>query len=358
MRTRAGRRLAVMLVATLLGAAGACGAFGVLGASRVARAASPARSDAPVGADPSVFVDSRAVGSGTVLELRSTTTGAVLGRLGRFGSSFTNNGLALAPNGQSVFFTLIPPAHPRTSNLIMARISTTTRAVTTLARGEVPAVSPDSRQLAYVTGPHARSVAVRDLRSNRIRSIDLTSLVGAQADVFNGTLAWLANGRQLALLTSTTSPVRVARGLSSSPSAAGGRSACSTAGVRTCLVLLELDRGRSPITARDYAVPDGVSAPSVVGADAAAPDSVLIAGSGAAGTAVVDRLTPTGQTLALQQLASVRSGLALSFDATGSHLLYLAGHSPLALWSATVTPTGLRSPRRLISNPQLGSAAW
>ena len=128
------------------------------------------------------FADSRPVGEHTVLEMRSAETGSVTVRLKSFGSSFTNNGLALSPNGQRLFFTLIPHTTQRVVNLLIEEISTITKTRKVIAHGELPAGSPDGRQLAYVTGTSARSVAIRDLSTGRTRSIDLTRLVGNHAD--------------------------------------------------------------------------------------------------------------------------------------------------------------------------------
>ena len=147
-----------------------------------------------------------------------------------FGSSFTNNGLALSPDGREIYFTLIPKARRRGQfNLLLERLTITTRRQTLLADGELPAVSPDSRLLAYVTGAESRSIAVRDLATAATRSIDLTGLLGTFADVFDGSLAWLANGSGLALVTSTSSPVRVAGDSSRATRTDRGIGACAAA---------------------------------------------------------------------------------------------------------------------------------
>jgi len=89
----------------------------------------------------------------------------------------------------------------------------------------------------------------------------------------------------------------------------------------------------------------------------AAPGSVLIGWSAAHDQAMIERVTPQHRTLSIVRLASIRQGLAMTFDATGSQLLYLIGHSPPALWIADLGPTGLTHARRLIANSAIG-AEW
>ena len=247
-----------------------------------------------------------------------------------FGSSFTNNGLALSPDGRDIYFTLIPHTKRGAFNLLIERLSIATGQQTLIAHGEAPAISPDGRQLAYVTGSSSRAIAVRDLRSGRTRSVDVTTLPGIRADVFfNATISWIANPAELALITSTTSPVAV-----SDPSKAShmqppvrARGPCGAHQVQFCLIIVRLPATSHGVTDRSYALPPAVTYVRATASDSATPGSILIARDGSPDTDFIDRITPGPSTVSIQQLALIPAGLALSFDATGDRLLYLIGHA-------------------------------
>jgi hypothetical protein len=50
--------------------------------------------------------------------------------------------------------------------------------------------------------------------------------------------------------------------------------------------------------------------------------------------------------------------LPLAIDRSGAHILYLVGHSPPALWEATVPGAGRNDAHRLIADSKLDRAAW
>ncbi|MGO9956154.1 MAG: hypothetical protein ACLP50_09280 [Solirubrobacteraceae bacterium] len=335
-------------------------ALSLVAATTVALSVSRTRAATPYGialADPPYFVATSQSGIHTTLQLRSPATDQVIATLKTFGSSFTDNGLALSPNGRDVYFTLIPKTSGRHPfNLLLERLSIRTRRQTLIAKGEVPAVSPDSRLLAYVTGATSRSVAVRDTATGSTRSIDLTRLLGTQSDVFNGSVAWLANGRGLALVASTTSPVAVARDTSRATRTDHGTGVCAPQRAPECLVIVHL-AAHGRLLATPYPPPRSIFLVNAISPDASAPGSVLIGWVGRHDQAIIDRITPHGTTLSTQRLAIIHAGLAMSFDATGSRLLYLVGHSPPALWIADLTQAGLTHAERLIPDSQIG-AAW
>ena len=57
-------------------------------------------------------------------------------------------------------------------------------------------------------------------------------------------------------------------------------------------------------------------------------------------------------------LFSMPAVLPVAFDARGTKLFYLVGHSPVALWLADVTPHGLDNARMLNANVALAGLAW
>jgi hypothetical protein len=44
--------------------------------------------------------------------------------------------------------------------------------------------------------------------------------------------------------------------------------------------------------------------------------------------------------------------------ADGTHILYLLGHSPPALWRATISGARLTGRRQLLGSSQLGAVSW
>jgi hypothetical protein len=316
MGPRIGVRVTLVLVGIILATAALHGTIEASAASHPQHAGSFSAL-APAG--PPEFADSGVVGQRIVLELRSARSGLVIKRLRAFRSSFTNNGLALSSESDSLSSTLTPQIKPRSSNRLIEKISTLTGALEQIAHGEAPAVSRDGRQLAYVTGPHARSIAVRDLSSGRTRFIDVTDLVGDQADVINGVLTWLSGGRQVALVTTTTRPDFSAGGPGHRIAPrAGAHGACSHSAVRVCLVVLNLSDDQSVITATTDALPDPFSPITAIGGDIDSPRSILVAHLGSRDSAVMERVTLNGQSLRISQLVAIRAGLVVSFDTGGT----------------------------------------
>ena len=114
--------------------------------------------------------------------------------LATFGESFTNNGLAISPDGGSVFVTLIG-----SSSLSIERISTRTGRRTFVAFGAQPTVSPNGRLLAYAAGREDQELSVRQLSSGKTTTFDLRPLIGDKASLLDGQIAWLSNGYEIAL---------------------------------------------------------------------------------------------------------------------------------------------------------------
>ncbi|MDQ6804018.1 MAG: hypothetical protein M3065_03405 [Actinomycetota bacterium] len=309
-----------------------------------------------------VWVGPFGAGGRQVVELRSPVTGRVRTVLGTFGQSFTNNGLALSPDGRDVYVTLIPQ-RKRWTNLLLERIAVSDKKRTLIARGEQPAVSPDSQLLAYTAGGRAgsQSVAVRDLASGTTRSINIAGLIGSGGDPLGASVTWLADGSNVAVV-----PAGVAYAVSGASHASKRPVApCHAPVGSSCLVIVHVTPAGQALTARRFILP-GVHGIQTLSGDAAAPGSLLLAADDAKNNAVIDKITPAGSTIRVQQLLSIPRGLAITFDPAGRHLLYLTNTIPLpntdittvTLWNATIASGHLIDRERLIRNPQLGAAAW
>jgi hypothetical protein len=101
---------------------------------------------------------------------------------------------------------------------------------------------------------------------------------------------------------------------------------------------------------RQVDLPKGTPVPDLVGTDATS----LIRGDRAA----VDRLTigPVGATLG--RVLTIAHALPVAFDPGGRELLYLLGHSPPNLWTATLENHHLVQSRRLVGDPPVDAYAW
>lgn len=292
-------------------------------------------------------------GLSTVLELRSASTGRVQRRLHTFGENFTNNGLALSRDGRQVYFTLIGKR-----SLLLERLDVAGGQRTFIADGQQPAVSPDGRLLAYTAeraSGRARILAVRDLATGATRTIDLRRLVGRPGDLLNAAVAWLGDGSDVAVV-----PGEMMIRISGRPARRGRQAPSATPGTRrtppTPLIVVSV--GAAGLTARSVAVP-GLDEPRpTLGTDAADPQSVLVATSGAHDRTTVRRVTLSGATATVSPLVSIPSSLPMAFDSTGTRLLYLQGHSPPGLWVGTLAGTRLIHRHRLIADSELGAAAW
>ena len=322
-------RAAGLAVLVLGGAAAAAGA----GLGRGA----PARQ---IPSTPAVFAT---VSGGLSIELRSVPNGGVVSRLGDVGGSWTNNGFAFSPNGRYVFFTLIPK-RSKGSSLLLEQLSVSTHRRRFIAFGEQPAVSPDARRLAYVSGEdRTADVVVRDLASGRRRSINLSRLLGGKTDMLNASLAWLGDGTQLAVLEACC-----AVAVSTTSKALGD-------GAKLIVVSVP---AHGSLSARHVAMPAGAEMPNTVGTDPTRPDSVLVSWPIAGDRDAVDRLTIASSRATLGRVVAVAHSLVVAFDPGRRKLLYLFGHTRPDLWAATFEGHRLEQRHLVIRNPSLDAYAW
>jgi len=96
---------------------------------------------------------------------------------------------------------------------------------------------------------------------------------------------------------------------------------------------------------------DGVT---VIGGNPASPSSLLLAADDGHHT-FIDDVAQNGRTT---RLLTFRDTLPVAIDRSGTHILYLQGHNPPALWRATIDAGHLTDRRRLIANSNLGPIAW
>lgn len=261
-------------------------------------------------------------------------------------SSFTNNGLALAPDGGAVYFTLIPRHAGRRFFLRLIRIDVATRRQTPVADGAQPAISDDGTQLAYATFPHG--LAVRDLATGTTRTISLVTELGEQANLLDGAVAWLADGSDVAIVPSPPAWDLVGH----QPPPARW---CGTTDAHAVVVFVHVPAPPAPLTGHCVHVAGKALTPAIALAGSpASPTSLLIATDSDGDSTRVEQIAQTGSTT---RLLTIRDSLPLAFDRTGTHLMYLVGHSPPTLWEATIADGRLTDRSRLPTH-SWGSIAW
>lgn len=341
------RRAIASALAVLLAECGAVAAARPVHGRTPPAAAVPATQ--PVPGDPpavAVAVPGRS-GLTTTLELRSPSDWRLLARLGSFGQSFTDNGLALAADGRTAYFTLIPRSR-RVQDLLIERATPGGGRPQRVAYGEQPAVSPDGRSLAYLKGaPRRPAIAVRDLsRTGRVRSVEVGRLLGRHADLFNSsTTTWLG-GNEVAALAG---PVLIAarRASAALPRRPPRQSA---------VLLLVSVPPAAPLAVRAITLPGIDPSAAVLAADAAAPGSLLLAALGPRDAARIYRVDPTAP--APQPVLSIPAAQVLAFDPAGQRVLYIQGHNPPALYLASLAGGRLVDRHRLRRSYADDKVAW
>jgi hypothetical protein len=335
--------IAALVLAGLVSACGATG-HGSLGEQRSAY---------QTVVDPPTFVYITQTGRAVAwtVELRSPVTGQIVGVLARYGESLTSNGLALSPDARHVYITVIGRG-----TLRIERIDAADRARSFVADGEQPAVSPDGRLLAYATGPSGSDMlAIRDLSSGETRSVDLARVMGRSSELLDGAVTWLGDASEVVVMPA---PVPVAVALPAGVAAGGRSGSCSTViSPAVCLIVVHLSAGDDPLTAR-LVVAHGVPAGLVRISGAGALSRSLLLADALAKQTIIDQVQVGGPRPRVTRVAALAPVLPVAFDLAGTHLLYLVGHSPPALWVGQLAPGRLVDPHRLIANADLGSVAW
>jgi hypothetical protein len=278
----------------------------------------------PVPPPTFVVVTDGGLGLRSQMSVYSSITGDLVRPLASFSDkAFTNNGLAYAPDGSAVYFTLIPQHNARRFSLRLMRLNVATGHETFVAEGAQPALSNDGTQLAYGASP--RGLAVRDLASGQTRTIGLGQL-GTAANLLNATIGWLGDGSDIAIIPAPTPWDLVGR-----PPKLHW---CGTTQTRAVIVFVHVPAPPAPMTADCVHLAGRALDGSVaLTGDSASPANVLAATDSYGDKTRVERIAETG---AISRVLTIPNSLPLSFDPTGTHLLYLVGHSPPALTEASI----------------------
>jgi hypothetical protein len=226
-------------------------------------------------------------------------------------------------------------------------------------------VSPDGDKLAYAAlRVGALPITIRDLATGAARSINLERLIGPGDNLLNASMAWLADGTDMAVIpTHNASP-----GFSPTNPGSRNASSCPTGFSSTCLIIIHVEPAGHRLSARRLTIPIPAKydAKDVLAADASAPRSFLLAADGwqsqlGLGTMVVDRLTLRSSDVTTQRLFSIPAAAAMTFNPTGTRLLYVHGRTTKTqwLWEARLAQSQPINPHILLRQPQIGaSAAW
>jgi hypothetical protein len=309
--------------------------------------------------DPRVIALSGSSGTGVAESIRliSARTGRLVKVIARVG---TGNGFALSPDAKSVYVVGV-----HRNLIVIRRISVATGTITFVADGAYPAVSPDGRYLAYATGRQYSatsfsSLAIRDLRTGRVRLISLARLIGAKSSLLNGgPVTWLGDGTQI---VAVPQPDAVATS-GSVNNAVASRTATTPCGQQTSprgLCAIVVDVSAHGLSAhRVFIHPRSTTSATVISGDLAAPHSLLIANWP---SVAIDRVNLGGTDVVLRQIARLPKGvLPVAFAPLGDRVLYLVGHTPPALWVATIRDGRLVNRHLLLTDSNrfgIGNVAW
>jgi hypothetical protein len=257
---------------------------------------------------------------------------------------FTDNGLAYAPDGSAVYFTLIPRRHTPHFSLRLMRLDVASGRQAFVAAGAQPALSNDGKQLAY--GAFPQGLAVRDLRTGQTRTVAL-KMLGKAADLGNALIHWLGDGSTIAILPSGTLWDLIGK--------PPKQRWCGTSQRHPVVVFVHVPARPAPLTATCVHLSGAqVMGGNALGADPGSPHALLAASDALGGGTDVEKITESGQ---VTPVLTIPDSLALAFDPSGSHLLYLAGHKKPALTEATIT-NGQLIPGSWRDHRDLGVLAW
>lgn len=278
---------------------------------------------------------------------------AATGRIVRtFRIATEGNGLALAPDAKSMF--VVGPS------LVLSQVAIATGRARRIGTGAYPAVSPNSRFLAYAAGSAFTTVAIRDLRTGRTRSINLVSLVGADSSLLNqGGLTWLGDGTQI-VAVSEPDAVPVAAEHST---AHGRQTACGQQTSRRGLCTIVINLGPHKLVAYQVYVPSILPQETfeLISGDLTARRSFFIAHLGRSAS-VVDKVRLGPRTPLVRKLAVLpKRSFPVAMAPDGDRVLYVPRSSPTSLWVTTVHGRRLLHKRRLMADSsrfEFNLVAW
>jgi len=291
----------------------------------------------PVVPDPAVL----AVSGSKQVRLLAATTGSILKTLP---IASAGNGLALAPDGKYMFVV--------EASLTLSQVTIATGKTKVIDTGAYPAVSPDSRYLAYATGTSFTQVAVRDLRSGRTRAISLGAMVGAESSLLNqGGLTWLGNGQQIVAVSEPDPVATYVLPAGHTTAGKTKRTACGQQTSRRGLCAIVINVAPTKLFARSIYLPHVAAQQNIdlLSGDLKAAASFFIAQSGLP-DAVVDRVRLEGWRPLVRQLVELPlQSFAAAMAPDGDRLIYARSGSRPSLWVATVR-AGRLGHRRLLTS--------
>lgn len=340
-RLRAARLVAAVVAVALIGAASWVG----LGAGPRTQLAAGSGGARPGTARPGTARQSSALpptlvaatpagtGSPGTIELISSATGQVLRALARTYTGYTENGLARSPDGSTVYFDRLLQVGQ--GQVEISAVPSAGGPIVNVAAGIDPAVSPGGKSLAYLpeadlpssraAGP-AETVAVRDLATGAVRTIDLSGLIGSGYRVPPSTgLAWSSGGTHLAVLADKYTPLPSCP----RPIPTGCPTPTTAPGPSSRLVILDLTRAHPAARAVVLSLPEGRAQWTFV-AGARQPGHIVVYEVGhPSSTPAVGRLVEINVNRPdhpQQVLASTSGGIEpLALDRSAAHLLYGTG---------------------------------
>jgi hypothetical protein len=296
---------------------------------------------------PPTFVVVRDEGTRSQISVYSSSTGALVRSLASFSDqTFTNNGLAFAPDGSAVYFTLIPQHRARAFSLRVMRLDVATDRQTFIADGAQPAISDDGTQLAYGASP--RGLAVRDLATGQTRTIGLAQL-GTAAQLGNAAIGWLGDGSEIAIIPAPTPWDLVGR-----PPKLHW---CGATQTHAVIVFVHVPAPPARLTADCVHLEERALGPGAIAlaGSPATPTTLLVAADISGDNTRVEQITQSGK---ISPVLTIRNSLPLAFDPSGTHLLYLVGHSPPTLTEATIDNGQLTNSSWRNRDLALGALAW
>ena len=344
---RHGRRRAVAPAAMVAGAAVLAG----LGLAACGQRSGHGSAGTTAAADPTLaaIVGSSSNGSSSQIKLISPQTGHVAKVL----AGGTSNGFALSPDAKDVYVVRTAP-----HAVEIRRISVATGKTSVVTDGACPAVSPDGRFLAYATGGRFSKIAVRDLNTGSVRTMELASLLGNDGNLLNqGQVTWLGDGNELIVVPGISASEAVADVTAGGGTIASGQQPPG----RQNLIVIKIRP--DSLTARQIVVPDPYQQPfPVVSGDMSQKRAVLIASVGYAGAGTITRVSLHGNGYRAQVIAKLpRGATPIGFAPGADRVLYLAGHRPPQLWVASITNGHLTGKHRLVTDTSrfgVDQAAW
>jgi hypothetical protein len=299
--------------------------------------------------DPAVV----AVTGSSQIRLLAATTGRIVKTLP---VASEVNGIALTPDAKYMF--VVEPS------LTLSQVTIATGKNEVIDTGAYPAVSPDSRYLAYATGTSFTQVAVMDLRSGQTRAISLAAMVGAESSLLNqGGLTWLGNGRQIVAVSEPDPVATYVLSAGHATAAKPNRTACGQQTSRRGLCAIVINVAPTRLFARPVYLPHVVAQENLdlISGDLRARASFFIAQSGLPAT-IVDRVRLGGQTPLVRRFVKLPlQSFAVAMAPNGDRLIYARPGSRPSLWVATVRASRLAHERLLIADSrrfEFNLVAW